>query len=57
MGKGAGVALLVSALHRMRSAGWEQVEVSWVGPILPYARVGGTVGRVFFVYRKTLPPS
>jgi predicted N-acetyltransferase YhbS len=54
MGRGAGVAVLLLALARMRAAGWERVEVGWVGPIVPYARVGGTVGRVFFVYRKTV---
>jgi mycothiol synthase len=53
MGKGAGAPLLVSALHRIREAGRQAIEVAWVGPIVPYARVGGTVGRVFFVYRKT----
>jgi predicted N-acetyltransferase YhbS len=52
MGKGAGVALLLGALHRLRAAGRAVVEVCWVGPIIPYARVGATVGRVFFVYRK-----
>jgi predicted N-acetyltransferase YhbS len=55
-GKGTGVPLLVGALHRMRAAGWDSIEVSWVGPVVPYARVGGKVGRVFFVYRKTLKP-
>ena len=55
-GKGTGAPMLVAALHRMRDAGRSSIEVSWVGPIVPYARVGGTVGRVFFVYRKTLKP-
>ena len=54
MGKGTGAPLLIGALHRMRAAGWERIEVSWVGPIVPYARVGGTIGRVFFVYRRTI---
>jgi predicted N-acetyltransferase YhbS len=54
IGRGAGVAVLVFALHRMREAGWGRIEVAWVGPVVPYARVGGTVGRVFFVYRKTV---
>jgi GNAT superfamily N-acetyltransferase len=53
MGKGAGMPLLLGALHRIRSEGRPQVEISWVGPILPYARVGARVGRVFFVYRRT----
>ncbi len=54
IGRGAGVPLLVGALHRMRDAGAAEIEVSWVGPLVPYARVGGEVGRVFFVYRKRL---
>ena len=52
MGKGTGGPLLLTSLQRMRDAGWQRVEVSWVGPIVPYARVGGTIGRVFFVYRR-----
>lgn len=54
IGKRKGEPLLLGALHRMRAAGHEHVEVSWVGPIVPYARVGGEVSRVFFVYRKAL---
>ncbi len=50
-GKRTGGPLLIGALHRMRAAGQEQIEISWVGPIPPYAKVGGTIGRVFFVYR------
>jgi len=56
MGKGTGGPMLLGALHQLRADGWERIEVSWVGPIIPYARVGGTVGRVFFVYRKTFQP-
>jgi GNAT superfamily N-acetyltransferase len=54
LGKGAGVAPLLGALHRMRASGRDNAEIGWVGPIVPYARVGATVGRVFFVYRKEL---
>jgi GNAT superfamily N-acetyltransferase len=56
IGRGYGVPLLLGALHRIRAAGRARVEVSWVGPIGPYAKVGATVGRVFFVFRKTLNP-
>jgi GNAT superfamily N-acetyltransferase len=52
MGKGVGEPLVLGALHRMRASGRRQVEIVWVGPVVPYARVGGTVSRVFFVYRK-----
>jgi GNAT superfamily N-acetyltransferase len=54
IGKGIGEPLVLGALHRMRADGRRQAEVVWVGPIVPYARVGGTVSRVFFVYRKRL---
>jgi len=52
VGRGIGMPVMIRALHRMRESGLEKIEVSWVGPFVPYARVGGTVGRVFFVYRK-----
>ena len=54
MGHGVGVAPLLGALHRMRAAGRSHAEVSWVGPVVPYARVGATLGRTFLVYRKDL---
>jgi GNAT superfamily N-acetyltransferase len=54
MGRGVGVAPLLGALHRLRATGRTRAEVGWVGPIVPYARVGATVGRVFFVHRKEL---
>ncbi len=54
LGHGVGVAPLLGTLHRMRAAGRARAEVGWVGPLVPYARVGATVGRVFFVYRKEL---
>ena len=54
IGRGIGVPSLLGALHRMRAAGRSTVEIGWVGPIVPYARVGATVGRVFFVHRKEL---
>ena len=54
IGKGVGWPLLLGALHRMRAEGQQHIEVSWVGPVVPYARAGATVSRVFFVYRKSL---
>jgi hypothetical protein len=54
IGKGVARPLLVGSLHRMRADGQTRIEVSWVGPIVPYAQVGGAVSRVFFVYRKDL---
>jgi hypothetical protein len=55
IGKGASAALIIGALHRLRAEGRDRAEVVWVGPIVPYARVGGRVNRVFFVYRRQLP--
>lgn len=54
IGRGAGRAPLLGALHELRSRGRSSIEVVWVGPIVPYARVGGSVSRVYFVYRKAL---
>jgi len=54
VGRGAGEPLVLGALHRMRAGGRHRAEVVWVGPVVPYARVGGAVSRVFFVYRKRL---
>jgi GNAT superfamily N-acetyltransferase len=55
IGKGVGAPLLVGALHRMRAMGRDAVEVLWVGPMVPYARLGGRVSRLFFVYRLRRP--
>jgi GNAT superfamily N-acetyltransferase len=55
IGKGAGRAGLVGALHELRRRGRDSVEVAWVGPIVPYAQLGGRVSTVYFVYRKDLP--
>jgi GNAT superfamily N-acetyltransferase len=52
IGQGVGAPLLLGALHRLRAAGCQTIEVLWVGPMVPYARVGGHVGRLFFVYRR-----
>jgi mycothiol synthase len=52
LGRGAGEGVLRGALHRMRTAGHRRVEIAWVGPIVPYARIGAVVSTVYFVYRK-----
>jgi GNAT superfamily N-acetyltransferase len=54
MGRGMGKGVLLGALHELRSRGAESVAVVWVGPVVPYALVGGHVSDVFFVYRKEL---
>jgi predicted N-acetyltransferase YhbS len=54
MGRGAGKGALLGALHELRRRGAHRVAVVWVGPIVPYASVGGRVSDVFFVYRKGL---
>jgi GNAT superfamily N-acetyltransferase len=52
IGKNVGAPLLIAALHRLRALGHVSIEVLWVGPMVPYARLGGRVGRLFFVYRR-----
>jgi GNAT superfamily N-acetyltransferase len=54
IGKGAGRAPLVGALHELRRRGRTSIDVSWVGPIVPYAALGGRVTNVYFVYRRDL---
>jgi len=55
MGRGRGRGVLVGALHELRRRGRDEVSVVWVGPVVPYAAVGGVVDQVFFVYRRPLP--
>jgi GNAT superfamily N-acetyltransferase len=54
IGRGAGRAPLLGALHELRARGRSSIEVVWVGPVVPYARAGGRVSSVYFVYRKAL---
>ena len=54
IGRGAGTPALLGALHELRARGRSSIEVVWVGPIVPYARLGGRVSSVYFVYRKGL---
>jgi len=54
IGHGAGRPVLLGALHELRGRGRDRVEVTWVGPVVPYALVGGRVSRVYFVYRREL---
>ncbi len=54
MGQGHGKGVLLGALHELRRRGADSVSVVWVGPIPPYAAVGGKVSDMFFVYRKAL---
>lgn len=54
LGHGAGRAVLLASLHELRRRGRTRVDVVWVGPVRPYARVGGRVSNVYFVYRKDL---
>ena len=54
LGRGRGRGALIGALHELRRRGRERVAVTWVGPVVPYAAVGGRVSDVYFVYRKEL---
>ena len=54
IGRGKGAGVLLGALHELRRRGRTSVSVVWVGPVVPYAAVGGRVSDVYFVYRKEL---
>jgi hypothetical protein len=54
MGRGAGRGVLVGALHELRRRGKQTIDVGWVGPVVPYAAVGGRVSTCYFVYRRAL---
>jgi predicted N-acetyltransferase YhbS len=54
MGRGMGKGVLLGALHELRRRGADTVSVVWIGPVVPYASVGGTVSDIYFVYRKNL---
>ncbi len=54
MGRGKGRAALLGALHELRRRGRSSVSVVWIGPVVPYAAVGGRVTDVYFVYRREL---
>ena len=52
IGRGAGRPTLLGALHELHRRGRTSIDVTWVGPIVPYAALGGVVSNVYFVYRK-----
>ena len=54
IGRGAGRAALVGALHELRARGRSSIDVTWIGPIVPYARLGGGISNIYFVYRRGL---
>ena len=54
IGRGAAKGVLMGALHELHRRGRSSIDVVWVGPIVPYARVGGTISNVYFVYRREL---
>jgi GNAT superfamily N-acetyltransferase len=54
MGRGKGKPALIGALHELRRRGREHTDVCWVGPIRPYALIGGRVSNTYFVYRREL---
>jgi GNAT superfamily N-acetyltransferase len=54
MGRGRGRPALIGALHELRRRGRDHVDVCWVGPIPPYAAVGGRVSNIYLVYRREL---
>ena len=54
IGRGTGDTVLVGALHELRRRGRTSIEVVWISPMVPYARLGGRVSTVYFVYRRGL---
>lgn len=54
MGQGRGRPALLGALHELRRRGRSYTDVCWVGPVVPYAAVGGRVSNVYFVYKREL---
>ena len=54
MGRGRGKPALIGALHELRRRGRTSTDVCWVGPVVPYALVGGQVSNVYFVYKREL---
>mgnify|MGYP003334759568 FL=1 len=52
VGRGAGRAPLLHALHALRAAGRDRAEIAWAGPLRPYLAVGARPGRTFVVLRK-----
>jgi GNAT superfamily N-acetyltransferase len=54
IGRGAARPGLVGALHELRRRGRDSIDVCWVGPVVPYAALGGRVSNVYFVYRREL---
>jgi mycothiol synthase len=54
-GRGVGRALLLRCLADQRAAGYDRVQIGWVGPVPFYSgAVGARVERVFQLYRKQL---
>ena len=52
VGRRAGRAPLLHALHALRAAGRDRAEIAWAGPVRPYLAVGARPGRTFVVLRK-----
>ena len=52
IGLGRGKPALLGALHELRRRGRDHIDVGWVGPVPPYAAVGGQVSTIYFVYRR-----
>jgi mycothiol synthase len=54
-GEGLGAALVSAVATDLMVAGFEHVEIGWVGPVRFYAKLGATVCRSFRSYAKALP--
>jgi len=56
-GRGLGAALVAGVCRDLQIAGFDRVEICWVGPVRFYAKLGATVSRVWRTYTKDLVPA
>lgn len=54
---GVGHAVLGLLCRDLMTAGVEQAEIAWVGPVRFYAKAGAVTSRAFRTYRKARPPA
>lgn len=55
-GTGVGTATLRAALHLLRARGHERATISWAAALPFYVKNGALISRVYWWYRKRVPP-
>jgi GNAT superfamily N-acetyltransferase len=53
--RGVGLALLGQVCADLSAAGYQEVEICWIGPVGFYAAAGGHLSRVFRTYHRAKP--